>query len=109
MLNTTLDTTKGTLTLSALTTTLHLTQMISSIVAATTLLAGAASVYAANSTAPRACGTYISDEKLVAAEAHFAANKVVVSNNNLRPFATTIDIYWHVISEDDTEDGGNVP
>lgn len=80
--------------------------MISAILAAS-ILASAASVFGANSTALRACGTSISDEQLAAAEAHFAANKVVP--NTLRPFATTIPIYWHVISEDSTEDGGNVP
>jgi hypothetical protein len=56
----------------------------------------------------RACGTYISEEKLIAAEKHFQANKVVV-NEALRPFVATIPIHFHVISKDNTTAGGNVP
>ncbi|KAJ7142849.1 hypothetical protein C8R44DRAFT_866131 [Mycena epipterygia] len=44
---------------------------------------------------PRACGTYISDDALIAAEAHFAANKVVSSS--LVPLVATLTIYFHVI------------
>ncbi|KAJ7142851.1 metalloprotease [Mycena epipterygia] len=56
---------------------------------------------------PRACGTYISDDALIAAEAHFAANKVVSSS--LVPLAATLKIYFHVVSKDSTVAGGNVP
>ncbi|KAJ7268583.1 metalloprotease [Mycena rebaudengoi] len=54
----------------------------------------------------RGCGTYISDERLVAAESHFAANKVV----SLKALSdVTLKIYYHVISEDKTVAGGNIP
>ncbi|KAH9007107.1 metalloprotease [Lactarius hatsudake] len=64
---------------------------------------------AANSTVtPRRCGTTISPEKLIAAEKHFEANKpapgLVAS-----AAAATIPVYMHVISEDTTAAGGNLP
>ncbi|KAF8974670.1 metalloprotease [Flammula alnicola] len=56
----------------------------------------------------RVCGTTISDEKLAAAEAHFQAHKVVP--NSLAVAATkTVNVYFHVISQDSTLAGGNVP
>jgi hypothetical protein len=64
--------------------------MFVTVAAAATILAGATSVLGANSTAPRACGSTISDEALAKAEAHFAANRV--SANSLAPFAATIDV-----------------
>lgn len=62
-----------------------------------------------DSTTPRrACGTYISDAQLVAAEAHFIQHKVTVSDfAALTP--TKINVYFHVISKDSTAAGGNVP
>jgi hypothetical protein len=56
----------------------------------------------------RACGTYISEEKLIAAEKHFQANKVEVDETS-RPFVVTIPIHFHVISKDSTAAGGNIP
>jgi hypothetical protein len=80
--------------------------MFPSILAALAIV-GATNALAANLTAPRTCGTFISAEQRIAAEKHFAANRVV--SQSLRPFATTIDIYFHIISQDDTEEGGNIP
>ncbi|KAF9055031.1 metalloprotease [Hymenopellis radicata] len=63
---------------------------------------------AVNDTAvPRACGTFISDEALIAAEAHFAENKVETST--FAALAATVNVYWHVIAEDTTLDGGYIP
>ncbi|KAJ6570048.1 metalloprotease [Mycena vulgaris] len=56
---------------------------------------------------PRACGTFISDNDLIAAEAHFAANKV--TSSSLVPLVATLKIFFHVISKDSTVAGGNVP
>jgi hypothetical protein len=41
------------------------------------------------------------------AEAHFAANKV--ESSSLAPLAATLNIYFHVVSRDNTVAGGNVP
>lgn len=78
------------------------------------VILGATSAFAIpkNGSAPtgRACGTYISDEALVAAEAHFNANKV--SPSDLREGAAavaTLNIYYHVVYKSTTVAGGNVP
>jgi hypothetical protein len=55
----------------------------------------------------RLCGTTISDEKLIAAEKHFAANRV--SANDASADVTAINVHFHVIQKDDTLAGGNVP
>jgi hypothetical protein len=57
---------------------------------------------------PRDCGTFISDEELRATEEHFRANKV--SANPERDSAdVSINVYFHVISQDGTHQGGNIP
>ncbi|KAF8897231.1 hypothetical protein BD779DRAFT_1607930 [Infundibulicybe gibba] len=73
------------------------------------ILVGASAVFGTplNTTIPRACGTFISDEQLIAAEAHFHANKVEPSSDFAA--AATISIVFHVISKDTTVAGGNVP
>lgn len=64
---------------------------------------------AANSTVtPRRCGTTISPEKLIAAEKHFEANKPAQALVESAA-AATIPVYMHVISEDTTAAGGNLP
>ncbi|TCD67922.1 hypothetical protein EIP91_011786 [Steccherinum ochraceum] len=77
------------------------------------LILGASSVLGSplHNVTTRACGTTISDEKLLAAEQHFKSNVV-----NKEAFAhvdaaanAVIPVYFHVISEDNTLDGGNVP
>lgn len=59
------------------------------------------------------CGTSISDEKLVAAEAHFKANQIGKEAFAHLDFAAAaaaaIPVYFHVIQADDTLDGGNIP
>jgi hypothetical protein len=54
------------------------------------------------------CGTVISDEAVQAAEADFAANRVIPSGF-VSAQAATISVYWHVISKDSTTAGGNIP
>ncbi|KAL0948523.1 hypothetical protein HGRIS_011083 [Hohenbuehelia grisea] len=60
----------------------------------------------------RNCGTHISDVELLAAERHFKINAVppgrqlMGSGSGASP---VINIYWHVIRQDDTLEGGNVP
>ncbi|KAJ7109574.1 metalloprotease [Mycena crocata] len=56
----------------------------------------------------RVCGTSITEQELVTAEAHFAANKVVPAAG-LSAFAATVKIYFHVVSKDSTLAGGNIP
>ncbi|KAJ7232728.1 Metalloprotease [Mycena rebaudengoi] len=79
------------------------------------ILALASSVFAsppaANSTRlVRTCGTVISDEDLIAAEARFAALRVKpVPSLDSEPLEATLNIFYHVVSEDETLDGGNVP
>ncbi|KAF7345959.1 Extracellular metalloprotease 1 [Mycena venus] len=76
-----------------------------------TLLLAVSSVFATSpDLAPRAryCGTNITDEALIAAEAHFAANKVV-HTETLEPLVATLKIFFHVVSKDSTLAGGNVP
>ncbi|EEB99531.1 hypothetical protein MPER_00777 [Moniliophthora perniciosa FA553] len=63
-------------------------------------------VLVGNTTRTR-CNTVISDERMIAAEAHFAANKKVVSSSSLAP--ATVNVYFHVIREDETLEGGNIP
>lgn len=45
---------------------------------------------------PRNCGTSITQEQLVAAEAHFAVHKV---EPKAKAAAATINIYYHVINK----------
>lgn len=57
------------------------------------------------------CGTAISDEKLVANEAHFVANMVSKEAFKVDAAAATatVNVYFHVISKDSTTSGGNIP
>ncbi|KAJ7584588.1 metalloprotease [Mycena floridula] len=76
-----------------------------------TLLLAVSSVFAArnSTTGPaRKCGTFISDEDLIAAEAHFTANRVD-NSAALVPLVATLKIYFHVVSKDSTLSGGNIP
>ncbi|KAL0949862.1 hypothetical protein HGRIS_009895 [Hohenbuehelia grisea] len=57
---------------------------------------------------PRACGTFISEERLISAEQHFRANKVQIAPGE-RPLAATVDIYFHVISSGSAVSQGNIP
>ena len=56
---------------------------------------------------PRNCGTFISDGDRLAAEDHFKANKVPA--NSQRESVASINVYFHVISEDGTPEGGDLP
>ncbi|KAJ6553526.1 metalloprotease [Mycena vulgaris] len=56
----------------------------------------------------RTCGTYISDDALITAEAHFAANRVTPVAS-LVPLVATLNIFYHVVSKDSTVVGGNIP
>ena len=71
----------------------------------------------------RTCGTFKSDEDIARAESHFQANMVTGSssipstlNVSLYKIAFStlshflrFQVYWHVISEDTTLSGGNIP
>ncbi|KAJ6616756.1 hypothetical protein B0H10DRAFT_1798827, partial [Mycena sp. CBHHK59/15] len=72
----------------------------------------------------RGCGTHFTEEEVVAAERDFEANRVSpnekistapVKVNLLRRsgvlslLTCTIQVYWHVISKDNTTAGGNIP
>ncbi|KAH9482439.1 Extracellular metalloprotease [Psilocybe cubensis] len=76
-----------------------------------TALLSATSAFATplNSTiAQRVCGTVISDAKLAKAEAHFNANKVTVPSFASASTAT-INVHFHVIQQNNTLLGGNIP
>lgn len=60
-----------------------------------------------NATIPRLCGTVHSTEKIVAAEAHFAANKVEAKVS--KAAAATVSVYWHVIQSGTALTQGNIP
>lgn len=62
---------------------------------------------AINTTIPRACGTHISANKLIAAEQHFAANRIHVEGESLVP-ADPIKTYFYVIQKGDNIEDGNV-
>ncbi|KAJ8522960.1 hypothetical protein ONZ45_g518 [Pleurotus djamor] len=66
-----------------------------------------ASPAALNTTLPRACGTVISADQIVANEAHFQANKV--SAKGLSTLAATVPVYFHVISSGSSLSQGNIP
>lgn len=57
---------------------------------------------------PRACGAYLSDSAVAAAEAHFAANKVS-PKADVGTFAAVIPVYWHVIQAGTAVTQGNIP
>ncbi|TCD67923.1 hypothetical protein EIP91_011787 [Steccherinum ochraceum] len=77
------------------------------------LVLGASSVFGSplHNATTRACGTAISDEKLLAAEQHFKSN--VVGKEAFAHIdaatAATVSVYFHVISKDSTVAGGNIP
>ncbi|KAJ7657624.1 metalloprotease [Mycena polygramma] len=78
-----------------------------------TLLLAVSSVFALTPDAKpaaraRTCGVNITQAAFEAAEAHFAANKVVHADT-LKPLVATLKIYFHVVSKDSTLAGGNVP
>ncbi|KAJ6556595.1 metalloprotease [Mycena vulgaris] len=62
----------------------------------TLLLATISSVFA-DATPVRTCGTTMSKTKMATAERHFTSNMTITQ------------VYWHVISQDSTAAGGNVP
>lgn len=56
------------------------------------------------------CGTFINDEKILLAESDFQAKMSErQSTPSFAAASATISVYWNVISEDDTEGGGNIP
>ncbi|GLB33509.1 putative metallo-protease [Lyophyllum shimeji] len=73
--------------------------------AALTFLLGATSAFA-KPPARRVCGTVTTDEQIATMEKDFAAKKVEVGNFTTQ---ATLNIYWHVVSQDTTLSGGNIP
>jgi len=55
----------------------------------------------------RTCGNDISDEKRAAMELDFQAKRIASDDGDLA--AATLNVYFHVISEDATPGGGNIP
>jgi hypothetical protein len=53
----------------------------------------------------RKCGTFISDQAIIAAEKHFTENGVTVNAAS----SVTIPVHFHVVSKDNTLAGGNIP
>lgn len=47
----------------------------------------------------RTCGTTISEEKLLAQEAHFRANKVSKEIKSNATATATVNLYWHVVTQ----------
>ncbi|KAG8715025.1 hypothetical protein FRC11_006080 [Ceratobasidium sp. 423] len=78
------------------------------IVAAT--MASMASIVSAlptNATSTgRTCGSVLSAVEMAAAEEYFNAHK---PQSDMSTFAATISVYWHVISADNSLEGGSIP
>ncbi|GLB43193.1 putative pregnancy-associated plasma protein-A [Lyophyllum shimeji] len=75
--------------------------------AALTFLLGATSAFAKPpARTRRVCGTVTTDEQIATMEKDFAAKKVEVGNFTTQ---ATLNIYWHVVSQDTTLSGGNIP
>ncbi|CAE6437797.1 unnamed protein product, partial [Rhizoctonia solani] len=73
----------------------------------TAIMAGMTSALPANLTGTRrACGTVLSGAKMTAAEEYFNAHKPQIDLSGL---SKCISVYWHVISADNTLEGGNIP
>ncbi|KAI0723039.1 metalloprotease [Earliella scabrosa] len=70
------------------------------------LLSVASTVLANPAITTRSCGTTITDEKILAHETHFKANVV---KTNATAATAIVNVYWHVISQDSTLQGGNIP
>ncbi|TFK92951.1 metalloprotease [Polyporus arcularius HHB13444] len=72
-----------------------------------TVLLAVSGALAGPAIAPRTCGTTISEEKLLAHEAHFQANKI--AKTEAAAATATVNVFWHVVMQDSTLDGGNIP
>ncbi|KIY62753.1 zincin [Cylindrobasidium torrendii FP15055 ss-10] len=57
----------------------------------------------------RQCGVSISEEKQRAASEHFRSNRVARPTDSLAKAAASVDVYFHIIHSDETEEGGYVP
>lgn len=84
---------------------------LSVFLGATVALASVARVFEPStlSVDSRRCGTFISEEDIIAAEKHFEANKVSLMDRpqaKRAPGSAAIDVYFHVISADSTPEGG---
>ncbi|KAG6831891.1 hypothetical protein H0H92_007008 [Tricholoma furcatifolium] len=56
----------------------------------------------------RVCGSHPSGEQVATMEKHFLENRIeVYAKNNSAP--ATLQVHFHVISQDSTEAGGNIP
>jgi len=76
---------------------------------ALTLLLGAGSVLGIPTVSPRrVCGTVPSDDEVALMEADFASKKKT-SAASFAATKTTLNVYWHVISENSTLEGGSIP
>ncbi|KAG8744589.1 hypothetical protein FRC10_009925 [Ceratobasidium sp. 414] len=61
-----------------------------------------------STTIPRACGTYLSDSAIAAAEAHFVSHKVS-PKAGASTYAAVIPVHWHVIQAGTALTDGNIP
>ncbi|KAI9466723.1 Metalloprotease [Lactarius psammicola] len=83
---------------------------LSIFLGATVVLASVAKVPdLLNPSNTRRCGTTISEEKIIAAEKDFEASKVSLPPAERGTGFVTIPVHFHVISEDETPKGGNLP
>lgn len=75
------------------------------------LASSALAAPALNFTLPRACGTVISDDELMAAEADFVQRRpaAALAAAALAPAVANIPVYWHVIASSTSLSGGYVP
>lgn len=85
-----------------------LASTLSIFLGATVALASVVSVFERSDSSFTRCSTTISDERITAAEKDFQAKKVSQSLAKRDFGDTVISVYFHVISEDDTPDGGNI-
>ena len=80
-----------------------------SVALASPSTSGAVPDASADKVIPRGrCGTFISDTDRLVAENHFKANKVSATSQRESADDVTINVYFHVISQDGTREGGDL-
>lgn len=89
------------------------TRLLLSVVLATSAFAHPLSGDSTSAPERVRCGTVITPQKMAIAEKDFQTKLAALERYAVRPISAradvTIPVYWHVISSNDTAEGGNVP
>ena len=86
-----------------------LSSALSVLLGATVALASVVSVFERSDLSRTRCSTTLSDDQIIEAEKNFRANKVSRSLAERALGSTVIRMYFHVISADETPEGGDIP